>query len=311
METILLSSAQIEEATKLLKQGELVAIPTETVYGLAAPIFNPQAIEKIFALKKRPADNPLIVHVASFSMAASLVSHLPPFFDLLTRAFWPGPLTLILPKKGIVPDIVTAGHPTVAVRMPSHPVALRLIEAMEEPLVAPSANLSGKPSPTTADHVLEDFYGQLFAVLDGGPCDIGIESTVLSLVGEMPVLLRPGAIRREQIEQILNRSIGVGGSEETPPSPGTKYRHYAPISPMQLVDRLEPNRLGEEEPFILSREPTGLSLYRPLNAKTLYSFLREADRIQAKEIWVLIDSVISTDEALMNRLKKAAGQEEG
>lgn len=311
METTLLSSAQIEEATKLLKQGELVAIPTETVYGLAAPVFNPKAVEKIFALKKRPADNPLIVHVASFSMAVSLVSHLPPFFDLLTRTFWPGPLTLILPKKGIILDLITAGHPTVAVRMPSHPVALRLIEAMDEPLVAPSANLSGKPSPTTADHVLEDFSGQLFAVLDGGPCDIGIESTVLSLVGERPVLLRPGAIRRDQIEEVLGMQVGVGGTAETPPSPGTKYRHYAPISPMRLVDRLDPHQMGEEEPFILSRKPTGLALYRPLNAKTLYSFLREADRIQAKEIWVLIDSETSLDEALMNRLKKAAGKEEG
>jgi L-threonylcarbamoyladenylate synthase len=309
MKTVLLSTSQIEEAKDFLKQGELVAIPTETVYGLAAPIFSEASVQKIFTLKNRPSDNPLIVHVASFSMVESLVSSLPQSFDRLTRSFWPGALTLILPKKATVPDIVTAGHSTVAIRMPSHPVALRLIEAMEEPLVAPSANLSGKPSPTTAEHVLEDFRGKLAAVLDGGPCDIGIESTVLSLVGDKPVLLRPGAISREQIEDLLKMSIGLGGARNMPPAPGMKYRHYAPIAPVRLISQLNSQIKGDEEPFILSREPTGLAVYRPLNAKTLYSFLREADRIQTKEIWVLIDPIVSTDEALMNRLKKAASVE--
>jgi L-threonylcarbamoyladenylate synthase len=308
MDTIQLTTDQIDEAKYFLKKGELVAIPTETVYGLAAPIFSPDSVKKIFSLKKRPPDNPLIVHVASFSMVESLVSHLPAEFARLTQAFWPGPLTLILPKKEAVPDIVTAGHATVAIRMPSHPVALRLIEAMEEPLVAPSANLSGKPSPTTAEHVLEDFQGQLAAILDGGPCSIGIESTVLSLLGDRPMLLRPGAITREQIEDLLQRSILVGGSKDAPPSPGTKYRHYAPIAPVRLSHSLKEIRQGSDEPFILSREPTGLSMYRPLNAKTLYSFLREADQIQAKEIWVLIDPITSSDEALMNRLTRAADQ---
>jgi L-threonylcarbamoyladenylate synthase len=241
-------------------------------------------------------------------MVESLASHIPEAFHRLTSAFWPGPLTLILPKKETVPDMVTAGHPTVAIRMPAHPVALRLIEAMEEPLVAPSANLSGKPSPTTAEHVLEDFRGKLAAVLDGGPCSIGIESTVLSLVGDRPTLLRPGAILREQIEDLLKMSIGIGKTGDSPPSPGMKYRHYAPLAPIRLVDNLEKID-GRNEPFVLSREPTGLAVYRPLNTKTLYSFLREADRIQAREIWVFIDPVIFTDEALMNRLKRAAGQE--
>jgi L-threonylcarbamoyladenylate synthase len=262
-------------------------------------------VQKIFALKKRPADNPLIVHVASFSMAEALVDHLPQAFHRLARTFWPGPLTLILPKKEIVPSIVTAGHPTIAIRMPAHPAALRLIEAMEEPLAAPSANLSGKPSPTTAEHVLEDFQGTLAAVLDGGPCTIGIESTVLSLVGSMPQLLRPGAISKEQIEQCLQSPISASVHSETPPSPGTKYKHYAPIAPIRLCYDL--NALaGREDLFILSREPTPFGTYRPLNAKTLYSFLREADRIHAREIWAYIDPILSRDEALMNRLQRAA-----
>ena len=256
METIQLSTSQIEEAKSFLKSGELVAIPTETVYGLAAPIFSPTSIDKIFALKNRPIDNPLIVHVASISMVESLVSHMSEAFHELVRAFWPGPLTLILPKNETVPDKVTAGHPTVAIRMPSHPVALRLIEAMEEPLVAPSANLSGKPSPTTAEHVLEDFRGKLAAVLDGGSCSIGIESTVLSLVGDKPAILRPGAILREQIEDLLKRSIGEEITGDSPPSPGTKYRHYAPLAPIRLVDALEKID-RRNEPFVLSREPTG------------------------------------------------------
>lgn len=203
--------------------------------------------------------------------------------------------------------MATAGHPTVAIRMPSHPIALRLIEAMEEPLVAPSANLSGKPSPTNLEHVLEDFEGKLAAVIDGGPCSIGIESTVLSLIGDRPVLLRPGAITKKQIEDVLQMSIGACGDKASPPSPGTKYRHYAPIAPIRLCQELA--SITEKEPFLLSREPTGIAMYRPLNAKTLYSFLREADRIQTKEIWVLIDPVTALDEALMNRLKKAAGGE--
>ena len=304
METIELTSVQIEEAKFFLKRGELVAIPTETVYGLAAPTFSP-SVSKIFALKNRPADNPLIVHIASFSMVKSLVSQLPKSFDPLTRAFWPGPLTLILPKNKGVPDLVTGGHPTVAIRMPAHPTALRLIEAMEEPLVAPSANLSGKPSPTTAEHVLEDFRGKLAAVLDGGPCTIGIESTVLSLVGEKPILLRPGAVTRRQIEDCLGVSLPENSHCGAPPSPGMKYRHYAPIAPIRLIDTLAP-LANQTNPFLLSREPTTLSLYRPLNSKTLYAFLRESDRIQAKEIWILLDPVVLSDEALMNRIKRAS-----
>lgn len=308
MQTIILSTLQIEEAKDFLKKGEPVAIPTETVYGLGAPLFSPVAVQKIFTLKNRPADNPLIAHVASFSMVESLVTALPEPFLRLAHQFWPGPLTFILPKRNTVPDVVTAGHPTIAIRMPSHSVALRLIEAIEEPLVAPSANLSGRPSPTTAEHVLEDFQGKLAAILDGGPCEIGIESTVLSLASDRPILLRPGAIRKEEIEECLNTTISLGGSENTPPAPGMKYRHYSPNAPLRLITNWE-GQNPTEELFILSREPTGFGMYRPLSAKTLYSFLREADRIQAKEIWVLVDSVVLADVALLNRLHKAAGGE--
>ena len=305
METILLTADKIDLAAEFLKHAEPVAIPTETVYGLAATIFNRPAIEKIFTLKSRPADNPLIAHVATFDMVDRIAQQIPPAFYTLARAFWPGPLSFVLAKREEVPSSVTAGLDTVALRMPSHPVALRLIETVGEPLVAPSANLSGKPSPTCASHVLEDFAGKLVAILDGGPCTVGIESTVLSLTDETPILLRPGAISKDEIEQVLQQTIAVAGSKEQGMSPGMKYRHYAPKAAIHLVMDLPV--FCDSASFILSREPTGVSVYRPLQAKCLYSFLREADRIYAGEIWVLLDPISLADEALMNRLRKAAG----
>lgn len=306
MQPIILSGEQIDEAAALLKRGEVIAIPTETVYGLAAPIFNAPAIEKIFFLKNRPLDNPLIAHVATFSMAESIIKDRGALFYRLVHAFWPGPLTLILPKQDTVPLIATARLNTIALRMPSHPIALRLIEAVGEPLVAPSANLSGRPSPTSAAHVLEDFPDRLAAILEGGPCSIGIESTVLSLAGEIPTLLRPGAISRQQIEEVLKMNLAAGSAVDKMLSPGMKYRHYAPKAPIFLVSNLPPS-CGTDS-FVLSREPTGICVYRPLNAKNLYAFFREADRIHADQIWVLLDSASCADEALMNRLRKAAGE---
>jgi len=270
----------VEEAISHLKAGEPVAIPTETVYGLAAPIFDVAAVKKIFFLKGRPSDNPLIAHVSSIAMAERIAENVPEWVSY----FWPGPLTLVLPKKACVPAIVSGGHPTVAVRMPSHPLALQLIEQVG-PLVAPSANLSGKPSPTCARHVLEDFA---IPVLDGGPCQIGIESTVLSLVHVQPTLLRPGAITQQQLEDVLKMKIALPKNDEPILSPGMKYRHYAPKARVHIV--------GESI-------PAGAHVVAP-DARTFYAELRRADELGLEEIWIHPTS----DPALMNRLLRAAGK---
>lgn len=239
----------IRQAADIIRRGGLVAFPTETVYGLGASAFLGPAVERIFLAKGRPGDNPLIVHIAREDALKDLVSSLPSTVPLLAKKFWPGPLTLVLPKGPRVPPEVTAGLDTVAVRMPRHPVALALIREAGLPIAAPSANLSGRPSPTTAEHVLEDLAGRIQLLLDGGPCPVGLESTVLDLTGEVPMLLRPGGVTLEQLQETLgevrvldSRKLKEG---KTPPSPGLKYRHYAPRAPMFLVEG-EPSRVVKE-----------------------------------------------------------------
>jgi L-threonylcarbamoyladenylate synthase len=295
--TLVIDASRIEDAAAILKSGEPVAMPTETVYGLAAPIFDLEAIQKIFSLKKRPSDNPLIAHVSNLAMVETIAQNIPSVFFSLAERFWPGPLTLVLPKKPSVPSLVS--QTTIAVRMPSHPLALRLIDLVGSPLVAPSANLSGRPSPTCAAHVLSDLGGRLAAILDGGECQFGTESTVLSLVSEVPVLLRPGAITRAQLEEVLGE---VRDPEKGEPilSPGMKYRHYAPQAKVHLTERLPEL---PSDAFVLSREPIGFT-YRCLDSKHLYSHLRMADQLEFTDIWILLDSVTRKDEALMNRLEK-------
>ncbi len=221
METQCLGPDDIARAALLLKEGHLVAFPTETVYGLGAPIFQREAVAQIFVAKGRPADNPLIAHVSCLSQILEIASEIPPFFDQLTRAFFPGPLTLILKRHPQVPAIVSGGLGTIAVRMPDHPLAQALITAVGQPLVAPSANLSGRPSSTEACHVLHDFSGRIAAVIDGGKTEHGMESTVVSLLGEKPILLRPGALSLEEIEAVLGQKILVGNSQAQG-SPGMK-----------------------------------------------------------------------------------------
>ncbi len=289
---------EILRAAALLRAGEPVAIPTETVYGLAAPVFDAKTVAKVFSLKGRPSDNPLIAHVSSTEMVGLIAEHLPEHFFRLTKAFWPGPLTLIVPRKNTVPDIVSAGHPTIAVRMPSHPVALALIDAVG-PLVAPSANLSGKPSPTCAEHVLEDLN---VPVLDGGPCAVGIESTVLSLVQEKPTLMRPGAVGRKELEAVLGVQIVVAEKHAPTLSPGMKYRHYAPKAYVRVVHT--PSDVKGD--FVLSRLPVGNRVHRKLESQSLYGFFREADRLGVSEVWVVLDP--STDEALCNRVLTASAR---
>ncbi|MBE3519419.1 MAG: threonylcarbamoyl-AMP synthase [Firmicutes bacterium] len=229
----------VEEAAAVLRGGGLVAFPTETVYGLGANALDPDAVTGIFRAKGRPADNPIIVHVSRPEMLRPLVTSVPPSAEKLIFRFWPGPLTLLFPKSTAVPDIVTAGLPRVAIRMPDHPVAHLLIDAAQVPVAAPSANVSGRPSPTSASDVLEDLDGKVDVVLDGGPCEIGVESTVLDLSGAVPRILRPGGIPREEIAEALGVPVEVvsaeGEVEGAPPSPGMKYRHYAPRGEMYLL----------------------------------------------------------------------------
>lgn len=226
--------AALAEIGTLLRAGGLAGIPTETVYGLAANALDGPAVAKIFHAKGRPQDNPLIVHIAAFSQIYPLVSEVPLQAAALARAYWPGPMTMILPKSPAIPDEVSAGLDTVAVRIPAHPLARAIIRAAGVPLAAPSANLSGSPSPTTARHVLDDMDGRIDAVVDGGPCAVGVESTVVTLAAERPRLLRPGGITPEQLRAVLGEVAVDRAVEEQlaagekASSPGMKYKHYAP-----------------------------------------------------------------------------------
>ncbi|HRT83003.1 MAG TPA: L-threonylcarbamoyladenylate synthase, partial [Oscillospiraceae bacterium] len=224
----------IKKAAQIIKSGGLLALPTETVYGLAANALDKKAVSKIFKAKGRPEDNPLIVHICKVKDLYNLAEDVDERVPALAQTFWPGPLTLVLKKKNIVPDNVSGGLDTVAVRMPNHPVALAIIEEAGLPLAAPSANASGSPSPTCALHVAHDMDGKIDAIVDSGDSEVGLESTVLSLAGERPVILRPGAVTREQLEAVIGgvdfapaifESLGENAPVQ---SPGMKYRHYAP-----------------------------------------------------------------------------------
>ena len=244
METKVLSPdpAAFALASDLLRRGGLVAFPTETVYGLGADALNRDAVLSIFAAKGRPADNPLIVHIHDRSQLNDLCE-IPPLAEPLMDAFWPGPLTLLFVRKPVVPPEVTAGLPTVAIRMPSHPVAAAMLRSCDLPVAAPSANTSGRPSPTAAAHVLEDMNGKIPLILDGGSCDVGLESTVLDLCHGRPTILRPGGVTKEMLESVLGQEVLLAGSilrplgeNEVALSPGMRYKHYAPKGTVTLVE---------------------------------------------------------------------------
>lgn len=253
MNTLLLGSKteDIKKAAAFIKDGGVVAMPTETVYGLAADALNGEAVRKIFLAKRRPMDNPLIVHIAEIEdiKRFNLVSEFPKKAELLAQRFWPGPLTIIMKKSDIIPDEVSAGLSTVAIRLPSHEVARELIKESGTVLAAPSANRSGSPSPTTAQHVLNDLSGDIEAVVDGSMCDVGVESTVITLATKTPRLLRPGLVTVEEIQEVIGH-IEVDRavlfkleSDEKVSSPGMKYKHYAPKAKVVLLN-------GESEKFI-------------------------------------------------------------
>lgn len=325
-----------ELASGILKNGGLVAFPTETVYGLGANALDRHAVLSIFAAKGRPADNPLIVHIHDRTQLEPLCD-LPERAFPLMDAFWPGPLTILCRKKASVPDEVTAGLPTVAVRMPSHPVAHTMLKACGLPVAAPSANSSGRPSPTTASHVLEDMNGKIPLIIDGGMCNVGVESTVLDLCHGDPVILRPGGITREMLSGILNCEVTVAGSvlrplrdDEKALSPGMRYRHYAPRAVITLVqgpeERVVPlmKKLFEEQEasgqkscvLCFTEHVSALSSCRPHDigslssptetAHRLFDILRQLDAEGMESVFSEVVPPEGVGLAVMNRLGRAA-----
>jgi len=299
-------SLSIKEAAEIIRTGGLVAFPTETVYGLGANALDPAAVQKIFETKGRPETSPLIVHVASVEMAREIVAEWPPLAEELARLWWPGPLTLVLPKKTLVPDNVTAGLPTVGVRMPNHPVALALIEAAGVPVAAPSANRFTGLSPTTADHVRTAF-GDAVPVLEGGPCIVGIESTVVAIEGDKLKLLRPGMISLGEIEQ------AAAQAGEAHPSPGMHEKHYSPRTRLILVRSASelPDRTGAYV-WRAALGPAARSVRMPLDAAPyaaqLYRVLHQLDAENWP--WIAVEMPPDTPDwsAIRDRLQRAAGR---
>ncbi len=233
----------LSEPARCLANGGLVVFPTETVYGLGANALMPDSVKKIFDAKGRPSDNPLIVHVSNKNQVSDIVQKIPESAEKVMEKLWPGPLTLVMPRADCVPDSVTAGLDTVAVRFPSHPIAQKLIELSGVPVAAPSANTSGKPSPTKASHVLEDLNGKVDYIIDGGSCNVGLESTVLDTTSAPAQILRPGGVSKEQLDAILGEVIydpGLTAKGVAPKSPGMKYKHYAPNAQMTIVEGKNP-----------------------------------------------------------------------
>lgn len=325
----------ISRAGELLRQGAVVAIPTETVYGLAANALDEQAVKRIFDAKGRPQDNPLIVHISRMEQLSGLAEDIPPAAQQMAKAFWPGPLTMVLKKKAAVPHRTSAGLDTVGIRMPAHPVARAIIDAAGVPLAAPSANRSGKPSPTNARDVLDDMAGKVAAVVDGGPCAVGVESTVVDMTGGLPRILRPGAITEEMIAAVLggactDPSVSKGLSPgESPRAPGMKYRHYAPKAPVLLFegapDETFPALLEEagqswdgvlcfEEYLPVMREKRsrlvyslGFSWDHAAHARRLFALLRRFDHTHARRILAQCPRSAGANAGAVNRLRKAAG----
>lgn len=329
--------AGLAEAGAVLRSGGLVVFPTETVYGLGANALDAGAVASIFAAKGRPSDNPLIVHISRMAQVYELADDFTVLAQRVAEAFWPGPLTLVLPKKPCIPDQVTAGLSTVALRMPDHPLALALLDKAGVPVAAPSANTSGKPSPTTAEHVLRDLAGKVDVVVDGGECRIGVESTVLDMTSEPPVILRPGGVSLEDLEGVLGHvEVDAAGFEQDSPaaprSPGMKYRHYAPKAKLILVNGRDLSGIRDKVTELIAAYhaqnmavgvlastetvkgykaeavfPVGTRTQLATVARNLFYGLRFLDDCQVDIIIAegYPDAGIGT--AVMNRLKKAAG----
>lgn len=329
---------ELQTACDILKRGGLVAFPTETVYGLGGDALKPEAAKQIYAAKGRPSDNPLIIHIADMEDLHQLVKEIPQKAKQMADAFWPGPLTMIFYKKDIVPLSTTGGLETVAVRMPSHPIAQALIRQSGVYIAAPSANTSGRPSPTKAEHVMEDLQGRIDMIIDGGQVGIGIESTILDMTEEIPVILRPGYITKEMMEQIIGTvKIDPALLENSPEStivakaPGMKYRHYAPKGQLTIVEGemervitwinqalREHQKAGQKTAVIATEESKskyntefvfsiGSRQTEGSIAAGLYDILREMDHVGAEVIYAESFAQDRLGYAIMNRLLKAAG----
>jgi len=299
------SLKNIKICAEALFSGEIISFPTETVYGLGASLFQQEAIKQIFFLKNRPADNPLIVHISNIDEVSKIAKEIPEDFYTLAEKFFPGPLTVVLKAQETVPKIATANKDTVAIRMPNNEYALKLIEYAKVPLVAPSANLSGKPSSTTASHVLEDFNNKIPYVLDGGRCDIRIESTVILLSEGNPYLLRPGAISAEEIELCLNKKVKISSEKHKGLSPGMKYRHYAPNAMVYLKKEEDLVNCHFKNPLFLSESPLSGMKTVLLTRQNLYELFRFADRNKFQEVVIIDSGPIRKDSALFHRIEKA------
>ena len=306
-----LSAAQLDRAASLLRDGALTAFPTETVYGLGGDATNDRAVAAIFAAKGRPDFNPLIVHVAELAAAEPLVDFDDRARDLASR-FWPGPLTLVLKRSTVcsISRLASAGLETVALRAPAHPLAQTLLRAVGRPLAAPSANRSGHVSPTTADHVLDELGGRIAAVLDGGPCRVGIESTVIDLSQPQATLLRPGGLPREQLESVLGR-LADAGDTDAPRSPGMLERHYAPAQPLRLnATTVAPDEalLAFGTPLSGAAATVNLSPARDLTeaAANLFAALRTLDQPRFTAIAVMPIPETGLGAAINDRLRRAA-----
>lgn len=330
---------KMQEAGDLIAAGELVAFPTETVYGLGGDALHPEAAKKIYAAKGRPSDNPLIVHIAEVSDLERVAKVVPEQAKKLADAFWPGPLTMVVWKNENVPYATTGGLDTVAVRMPNHPVALELIRKSGKLIAAPSANTSGRPSPTEGSHVMEDLDGRIAMVLDSGLVGIGIESTIIDLTEEVPMVLRPGYITPEMLSEVLGEEViidpGIIAADDTtkPKAPGMKYKHYAPKADMVIVDGEKENVVTEIAKYIQEAKEKGLraaviateetkTLYEAevvlsigtreeedSIARHMYKILRDCDKLDVDVIYSESFKTPRIGQAIMNRLLKAAGHQ--
>ena len=333
MDTVLLSDSETDllKAAELIKSGEIVGIPTETVYGLGADASNEEAVRRVFEAKGRPADNPLIVHLADFSQAEEFTAAIPALAHRLAERFCPGPLTMVLPKNDKIPMITSGGLDTVGIRVPSHPVMHRIIQLSGRPIAAPSANTSGYPSPTSADHVMRDMDGKIAAVVDGGSSEFGVESTVISIEGDNSVrILRPGCVTREMLAEICSEVVIDHAilheleAGQKAASPGMKYKHYSPRADIVMVEGKLEDFIG----FVGSHNGDGVySLifdtdrenypYRYMTygkdssqqAHQLFQRLRELDDAGAKKVYVRAPSPEGVGLAVYNRLIRAAGFE--
>lgn len=311
--------AAVKEAAECIKKGGLVVFPTETVYGLGADSFNSEAVKKIYIAKGRPSDNPLISHIAYMDEVGRLAESVPADAKKLMEAFWGGPLTIILKRKENVPGVISAGLDTVSVRMPSHPVANMLIGMAGTPIAAPSANLSGSPSPTNFEHCKADMDGRVDIIIDGGDCPIGVESTVVDMTGDVPVILRPGAVTLEDIVNVCGKGMFGGEYADAPKCPGMKYVHYSPDAEVFAVNDMESFHAGE------TGDDVGIITYEKCRHKAdgckflsaggndmdyaarLFYLLRKADEEGIKTVYAHLPENKGIGTAIRNRLLKSAG----